>query len=372
MPPKFFSKADSFLDIIKAPINKETYDRTIRIVDLFCGAGGMTAGAVLAESAVKANIEVAFAADNNEDARKAYRKNFSRILENFSNHDLSRFLLPLGNQLSAEEEEFKTMVGNTDILFAGPPCQGHSDLNNSTRRLDPRNELYFVVPRAIEILKPQFAIIENVPGVVHSKEQVVQKTREHLESIDYKTQEISVDFDRLGIAQKRKRHILFVTKGNLFPSSFFETNRQSTNLVSDWLKDIPHLGNPLLHKTTSISEENEKRINFLFENNLYDLPNSLRPACHRDKAHSYNSVYGRLYPDKPAQTLTSGFGSMGQGRYIHPTEKRTITAREAMRIQCFPDWYDFEGINKITSIRKLIANAVPAVLTYHIISQLYK
>lgn len=80
----------------------------------------------------------------------------------------------------------------------------------------------------------------------------------------------------------------------------------------------------------------ENRISF--ENNLFELPNSERPDCHRLKPHSYKSVYGRMYWDRPAPTITRGFGSTGQGRFVHSLLKRTITPHEAARIQFFPDF----------------------------------
>ncbi len=97
-----------------------------------------------------------------------------------------------------------------------------------------------------------------------------------------------------------------------------------------------------IYDTPSLtSAENAKRIHFLFENGLYDLPNARRPACHKDGNHSYVSMYGRLRWTLPAQTITTGFGSMGQGRFVHPGRRRTLTPHEAARLQTFPDWFQF-------------------------------
>ena len=74
-------------------------------------------------------------------------------------------------------------------------------------------------------------------------------------------------------------------------------------------------------------------------------------------------MYGRMHWDRPAQTLTSGFGSMGQGRYVHPTRPRLITPHEGARIQGFPDFFDFGGIESVTALREMIANAVPPQLS---------
>jgi DNA (cytosine-5)-methyltransferase 1 len=107
---------------------------------------------------------------------------------------------------------------------------------------------------------------------------------------------------------------------------------------------------------------NRQRIDYLFDHELYDLPNPERPTCHRDVKHTYNAMYGRLRWDNPAQTITSGYGSMGQGRYVHPGKRRTLTPHEAARLQTIPDWFVFDEKTKRTQIARMIGNAVPPVL----------
>ena len=70
-------------------------------------------------------------------------------------------------------------------------------------------------------------------------------------------------------------------------------------------------------------------------------------------------MYGRMYWERPAQTITSGFGSMGQGRFVHPLRPRVLTPHEAARLQGFPDFFSFSMVNKLTALRKMIGNAVP-------------
>jgi DNA (cytosine-5)-methyltransferase 1 len=72
-------------------------------------------------------------------------------------------------------------------------------------------------------------------------------------------------------------------------------------------------------------------------------------------------MYGRLHWDRPAQTVTTGFGSMGQGRYVHPSRRRTITPHEAARLQTFPDWFDF-GQSSRGQLADMIGNAVPPLV----------
>ncbi|MXW69195.1 MAG: DNA cytosine methyltransferase, partial [Acidimicrobiia bacterium] len=92
-----------------------------------------------------------------------------------------------------------------------------------------------------------------------------------------------------------------------------------------------------------------------------------RPPSHQNGT-SYGSVYGRMLEDRPAPTLTTGFMSPGRGRYVHPTRRRTLTLREAARIQGFPDNYRFVVTPKDppqpTRIAQWIGNAVPMSLGY--------
>jgi DNA (cytosine-5)-methyltransferase 1 len=105
-------------------------------------------------------------------------------------------------------------------------------------------------------------------------------------------------------------------------------------------------------------------MSYIFEKNEYNLPDHLRPDCHRLKSHSYKSVFGRMHWDQPAQTITSGFTSMGQGRFVHPKEQRTLTPHEAARLQFIPDFLRFDdGIGR-TTLAEMIGNALPAKLTY--------
>jgi DNA mismatch endonuclease (patch repair protein) len=104
---------------------------------------------------------------------------------------------------------------------------------------------------------------------------------------------------------------------------------------------------------------------WLIDHDQYDLPNSLRPKCHHAR-HSYVSMYGRLRWDSPAQTITTGYGSMGQGRYVHPARPRTITPHEAARLQTLPDFFDLGRFSTRSTWAHVIGNAVPPLLGVHL------
>ncbi len=136
------------------------------------------------------------------------------------------------------------------------------------------------------------------------------------------------------------------------------------------IQDLIRVNGQTLFDTASVpSQENEKRINWLFEHDEVNLPNDLRPVCHRTE-HSYLSMYGRLSWEEPAQTITSGFGSMGQGRFVHPRSARTLTPHEAARLQFLPDFVDFSLVEQRTQLAAMIGNAAPPILTMVLIEAL--
>src|SRR5262245_37101004 len=81
----------------------------------------------------------------------------------------------------------------------------------------------------------------------------------------------------------------------------------------------------LMDSSPAVTQVNSARIDYFFDNGLYDLPDDQRPDCHNNGT-SYTAVYGRMHWDRPAQTITTGFGTPGQGRYVHPKKRRLIAA----------------------------------------------
>ena len=347
--------------------------KKIRYADLFSGCGGLSYGIESAAKELGLKAVCALAIDLKIPPLEVYKKNIHHEKNAVINTDILGLLdVKSTGCFTKMELALKEKVGELDILVAGPPCQGHSDLNNSTRRKDPRNSLYLACIRAIELFKPGLVIIENVPSVIHSSEGVVQATQNRLEQKKYTVKHLNVNFLDLGIPQKRKRHVLIASKDKEFCESLSTpTIRKQNPTLGEF---ISRLGEEegIMYRSGKLSQENRQRLDYLFDNKLYDLPDALRPPCHRLKRHSYNSVYGRLDYRFPAQTLTSGYGSMGQGRYIHPEERRTINSREASRIQGFPDYFSFSTVTKLTDLRQMIANAVPPQLSYSISSYFLK
>jgi DNA (cytosine-5)-methyltransferase 1 len=176
-----------------------------------------------------------------------------------------------------------------------------------------------------------------------------------------------VDLSAIGVPQRRKRHVLLASL-KMQPDIRGALNRHAVKEARNvmWgIDDLTSKSNGSVFDSPSIqTERNLARIAYLYDNGLYDLPNRLRPKCHRHGGHSYKSMYGRLYPQLPAQTITSGFGSPGQGRFVHPTEQRTLTPHEAARLQFFPDSFDFRPVSQRSALAEMIGNAVPMKLSF--------
>ena len=343
----------------------------IRMVDLFSGTGPMTLGIVEAGRATGINVVPVFAIDFEKNAAKNYSYNFPKC--DVVNDDILKYIDgDLGKPITQAETDTLDRVGHIDMVIGGPPCQGHSDLNNHTRRNDPRNQLIFRVVRFVELTKPRFVIIENVQGIRHDKNHVLQTAEEYLERLGYHLHENLLMASKFGVAQNRRRFILVAT---LEDKEFNLGQYERGNVNGVWwaINDLAQNDEKDVFNTSAKhSSTNQQRINYLFDNNIYELPYQLRPECQRSENNKYTSVYSRMYPDKPAPTITSGFGSIGQGRFGHPYERRTITPHEAARVQFIPDFFKFSGDLNRVALQKMIGNAVPPKLTYIIGLELFR
>lgn len=337
----------------------------VSCVDLFSGCGGLSLGVREACDASGRHFRPLLAMDSNRNALAVYRANFNPELA--LDDDLTQHIDgEIGARCTHAEQALLDRLGRVDMLVAGPPCQGHSNLNNHTRRDDDRNDLYHRVARFAEIAEPRWVIIENVSTVVHDARGALLRARETLELCGYKCDEATVNLSHIGVPQLRKRHVLVASRhGDVDIASIVSHHsvvqpRSVTWAIGD-LANRP--ANTLLDTPRKVSEENVRRINWLLENDKFDLPNEYRPPCHQGE-HTYYAMYGRLRPDLPTNTITTGFGSPGQGRYIHPTQPRTLTAHEAARLQMFPDFFDFSAAGSYKALSKMIGNAVPMKLSY--------
>jgi DNA (cytosine-5)-methyltransferase 1 len=341
---------------------------TLRSVDLFAGCGGMTLGLEQVASELGLALKPALAMDSDKDILDIYASNF-KSAKTVVGDVASAFDGAIGSRWTASERGLRGIVGPCDLLIGGPPCQGHSDLNNHTRRRDPKNRLYLSMARAADVLTPKVVIIENVAPVEWDRSGVVDETTTALQKLGYEVAGRVLNLSTLGVPQRRRRYLLLasavsaITPEKIFAQLEDEHRSHPTRSVRWAIGDLEARSSTDVFETSGrTSEDNQKRIAYLMRKGALDLPNELRPPCHRNGEHSYKSMYGRLPWDEPAQTITTGFGSMGQGRYVHPSQPRTITPHEAARLQTFPDWFDFGSETRRGTLAKAIGNAVPPFL----------
>jgi DNA (cytosine-5)-methyltransferase 1 len=332
----------------------------IRLVDLFCGCGGITLGCVIAAHELGRSVEIPLAVDFNNAAIDCYKANFPHAEARCA--DITTMLeSDWQAELKPTELKLREQVGSVDILVGGPPCQGHSDLNNFTRRRDPKNQLMQYMARAAVVFKPKSIVVENVVGSLRDSDGVVHSVEAIFRELGYQVNVGILDFAALGVPQRRRRMIMIATKSAEISVEELQSKYSIEERTIEWaIKDIADISRDYLVDQVAVPQlQTKKRINYLFDNQLYELPNEERPPCHREKSHSYDTVYGRLRWDRPAQTITSGFYCMCMGRYVHPEQRRTLTAHEAARLQFFPDFFDFSPAKSRTKLAEIIGNAVP-------------
>lgn len=177
---------------------------SLRVADLFSGCGALSLGVAEACRALGLGFSPVLAVDMDQTALSVYSDNFHPA---WSHHGPVEALLDsrVGQPLSLAELEFRRRVGPIDLVVGGPPCQGHSNLNNHTRRADPKNALYLRMARFAEVVQPTHMIVENVPGAVHDVGEVVQETVGVLHRLGYRVETVVLRAEMLGVAQRRRR-----------------------------------------------------------------------------------------------------------------------------------------------------------------------
>ena len=343
----------------------------MNVADLFSGCGGLSLGIQRAAHDSGYSLDVRLALDSDQIAMNVYHDLFPtattvcKPIEEVLDGEI-------GSQLTGAEAELAHEVGRLDFMLGGPPCQGHSNLNNHSRRDDPRNGLYLRMARAAQVLRPSAIIMENVPTVTYDVQKTVHRTIDCLNSLKYTVGAGVVDLSNLGVPQNRRRHIIVALRD-------CEVNAQELidNLQSPICEHVPRtvrwaiedleddVKATIFDSASTPYPINQSRIDWLFDHDRTDLPNELRPPCHRSD-HSYPAMYGRMVWELPAQTVTTGFNCMGQGRYVHPSRRRVITPHEAARLQTLPDFVNFGSVPSRKHLAKLIGNTVPPLLSFAI------
>ena len=320
-------------------------------LDLFAGAGGATQGLT------DAGFSMVGAVENDVCAATSY----------CLNHDTPLVLVDDIRRAQSTwlNGSLGLSSGVLDLLNACPPCQGWSSLGRRNVA-DTRNDLINDVWRLIRELRPRAWILENVTGL--AKDPRLDRLVREARQAEYSVQQYYLDAQDFGVPQRRKRLIVIGIQGmppnslpkdfmDMLPSSFNRTRRTAGEAIQD-AKDISKIEDPI-HRGRRHKKHIVQRIAAIpVGGNRFDLPDEHRLECHqRMGSRQASAAYGRIRANEPAPTMTTRCTTPACGSFIHPTENRGITLREAALIQSFPSAYEFFGT--YGQIEAQIGNAFP-------------
>ena len=328
--------------------------KSVSVVDLFCGVGGLTKG--LIESGL--HVDAGF--DLDSECKYAYEHNNGAT---FVECDIA--------QTSSKDVEHHLHDSDYRVIVGCAPCQPFSNCT-------PRNKfgiknvkwnLLYHFCRIVRDISPEIISMENVPQVVGT--EPFNNFLQMLDNLGYTYTYEVVRCEDYNIPQKRRRLVLLASK--LGTISIQPESKNSIQSVYDAIGDLPPIGDgevdseDPLHRSQKLSELNKQRIMHSVPGGTWkDWPDNLILDCHRkNKGKSYSSVYGRMKWNEPSPTITTEFYNYGSGRFGHPDQNRALSLREGALIQTFPKDYEFAPNNDIKSMSKTathIGNAVPVLL----------
>lgn len=352
-----------------------------KVVDLFAGAGGLSYG-----FAHDDDFEIVAANEISEPAAKTYATNhpttkvYNKDIKDFSIKDLVN--------------DFGIKKGDIDVIAGGPPCQAYS---TAGKRLidDPRGKLFQEYYRILKEFCPKVFIYENVKGLMSmGNGELIETIISLFESLGYNVQMKVLNAADYGTPQKRERVIIVGTLNNYEfkypqPTHYEIKQNRPKDLflkpyvtLGDALGDLPIVksgesGTKYLSKPQNEYQRlmRQNAPNEILDHTAVnhrdhliammealpdggsrkDIPIELRPLS------GFDTTYCKLWWNRPSLTITSYFRSVGSGRFIHPRDSRTLTIREAARLQGFPDDYVFCGSDTQKTLH--IGNAVPTFLS---------
>ena len=347
-------------------------------IDLFCGAGG------LSEGFRQAGFKVLAGSDIDEVAGATYS----------ATHLDAQFIPGPIQDLSASQllKASGLKRGELDCLIGGPPCQAFSVYNHQRGMHDDRSQLFREYLRLVEGLSPNWIVMENVTGILSvGAGEAVRAIKAGLEALEYHVEMQTLKTEEYGVPQERRRVVFIGTKFGgpvRWPKKTHGEGKLPYVTIKDAIFDLPSLKNgeakpstpyskqansdyqremrmksALVHNHSApkLSEVNLERMKHIPPGGSWrDIPFELLPeGMKRAKRSDHTKRYGRMVWDGLSCTILTKC-DVHWGAYIHPSQDRAISVREAARIQSFPDWFQFEG--SMTDQYVQIGNAVPPLL----------
>lgn len=357
------------------------------MIDIFAGCGGLSLGLE------QAGFSAVYANEINPICAETYINNIKINREQVYIGDINDLL----NELKSGRKQFVDI----DLVSGGPPCQGFSMANRQRIIDDPRNSLYKAYLQFLSIIKPKFFIMENVKGMVNKIDEIFENFYSVLGS-SYNFSYKVLNAKDFGIPQNRERLFVIGNRIDIDSSKVIENifkTEHTKYVLRDAIFDLPSLGRNECKGKSSIENNqvgflkrvyqykktdfynfiNDGRdIDFVYNHkNRYNndrdvkiytlLPqgeNSLHYSIadimpYKTRNHIFKDKYYKLKYDDVCKTITSHM-KYDCNMYIHPTQSRGLSAREAARIQTFPDDFIFTGPQNSWYLQ--IGNAVPVKL----------
>ena len=347
-------------------------------IDLFCGAGGLSAGLEMAGFRVLAGVDL-----------------FDAAGETFeSTHKHAKFLGKPIEEVTIEELMAQTGLkkGQLTVLAGGPPCQAYSVYNHQRGMHDARAVLFRQYLRIVEGMQPEWIVMENVMGIYSiGGGEAVRAIKFELRKLGYEVEEKVLKAEDYGVPQERRR-VVFI--GNRIsapirhPVSTHGPGLAPFTTIREAIGDLPALqngqemgeveytrdaegafrqfvrGNQKTvgnHSAPRLGITNVKRLEYIPPGGSWrDIPHDLLPAgMKRAKRSDHTKRYGRMTWDGLSCTVLTKC-DIHWGAYIHPEQDRAISVREAARLQAFPDWFEFSGSRTDQYIQ--VGNAVPPLV----------
>ena len=325
------------------------------VVDIFCGAGGLSHGFTLEGFDVCAGIDI------DPACRHAYeRNNDARYIEK----DVA--------DIRGEDICALFAKAQPRVLVGCAPCQPFSSYNQ--KRLDAKWKLLGEFGRLVKEVQPDVVSMENVPRLVnfHGGE-LLKGFLCDLETAGYAVWSQVVDCAAYGVPQTRLRLVVLASRVGTIELVPPTRTSDHYRTVRDAIARLPPVAageaaqDDPLHRASRLSAVNLARIRAAKPGQTWhDWDPSLVAKCHRKSTGRwYRSVYGRMRWDAPAPTITTQCNGFGNGRFGHPEQDRAISLREAALLQTFPRGYEFFNPNErwfVSAAARCIGNAVPVAL----------
>lgn len=351
---------------------------TLTAIDLFCGAGGLSAGLEMAGFKVLAGVDLFEAAGKTFIDTHKHAKFFGKPIEDLSIEELMA--------------ETGLRKGELTVLAGGPPCQAYSVYNHQRGMHDTRATLFREYLRIVEGMQPEWIVMENVMGIYSiGGGEAVRAIKSELKDLGYEVKEKVLKAEEYGVPQERRRVVFIGNRINApirHPAPTHGPGLQPFTTIKEAIGDLPALNNGEdggtikyatppkgdfqqfvrggrktveNHGAPKLGTVNIERLKHIPPGGSWrDIPHDLLPAgMKKAKRSDHTKRYGRMTWDGLSCTVLTKC-DIHWGAYIHPEQDRAVSVREAARLQAFPDWFEFAGSKTDQYVQ--VGNAVPPLL----------